>query len=879
MNRNGNAWIAIGCMLIVSAVFLPGFLWKKISTPNYVSEGGSSSVQENMLGKSSQDLLSKQMEYGFEENKGQIESSLDILYAFEVEGMGCYLKPNGINYVWVKEAYENENDLASVSDDESLTASVRYHTHQLNMVWEGANEDVEVIAEQPLSHVKHFHTASAKGGFRNVQQYRKVTYRNLYNHIDMVIYFQEDQMKYDFIVHPGGKVSDIQIAYEGQDEMQWQEDGSIHILHPLGSLKEGKPYTYQVNGSDQIAIASEYHLMDHTIGFKVNEYDPSETLVIDPSLKWATYYGGPKSEIGRAVATDGLGNVYVAGVASGYYAQFPTTGAHDYTSVGEYEAFLVKFNASGDRLWSTYFGGDKEDGALAVCTDKFRNVYIAGFTDSNTGIAHNGHDNTLCETNTGLGNRFWRDAFLAKFDEEGDILWATYYGGEDYNGSSKTEFGRAVCTDNDGNVYLAGSTTSSEYIAFNGHDNTFGGVEDAFLVKFSGNGTRLWATYYGKGGKDVANALDTDYWGNVYMAGYTESTNMGYQGFDMFYSGDEDAFLVRFDPDGEIVWATYYGGTEMDRGQSVDAHGFYVYLSGVTSSPSAIAHNGHDNTFNGETDAFLVQFTFVGARIWGTYYGGTANESTSGDDYKAYNSVAVSKHGDLYLAGPTNSISRIATANGYDNTHNGGYDAYLVRFNNKGQRQWGTYYGGDENDYAYGVTTDVSADVYIVGRTLSPTDIAHNGFDNDFDDSENAYSSDILLAKFDPYRVALPGDFPDDFKDLGRVVIPGDEPGLADKGKKAKTYSQSGTPTRGMHHPFKVYPNPAQNYAHIDIQELPVQKAQILVMDSRGSTVFSKDISEHSVSIDLDLSAFPSGLYIVSLQTENQRWSQKLIKN
>ncbi len=328
-------------------------------------------------------------------------------------------------------------------------------------------------------------------------------------------------------------------------------------------------------------------------------------------------------------------------------------------------------------------------------------------------------------------------------------LWGTYYGG------SGDEIANATCTDASGNVFIAGVTTSSigTSIATSGASQTiFGtGTNDAFLAKLDANGNRLWATYYGDAGDETAFSCATDASGNVFMSGITGSSGgtaiasaVCHQ--NVFGGGSYDCFLVKFDANGLRLWGTYYGGIADDFGQSVctDASG-NVYMAGITSSGTGtvIATVGsHQALKAAANDGFLVKFDAAGIRQWGTYYGG------SGPD-NAY-SCAVDLSGNVYIAGSSSSSGGtvIATATSHQPLKSAGNDAYLVKFNSSGVRQWATFYGGGGSDIGYSCITDAFGFVYLNGSTSSSggtiiaTAAAH----------QNTYaggSSDAFLTKFD----------------------------------------------------------------------------------------------------------------------------------
>jgi len=311
-------------------------------------------------------------------------------------------------------------------------------------------------------------------------------------------------------------------------------------------------------------------------------------------------------------------------------------------------------------------------------------------------------------------------------------VWGTYYGG------SENDYGYSCAMDGSGNVYLAGRTNSNSSIALGGHQNVLMGESDAFLVKFSSNGVRQWATYYGGNGGEVGYSCATDSSGNVYLAGQTNSTNaIASNGHQNTLGGFGDAMLVKFNSSGVRQWATYYGGGGNDYGRCcfADSNGD-VYLTGHGHSTSAIASDGHQNVHGGSADAFLVKFNGNGVRLWATYYGGM------GSEFGLH--CSTDSNGNVYIAGYTESANAIASS-GHQNSHGGGiYDAFLVKFNGNGVRQWATYYGGNGADIGSSCSSDGAGNVYLAGHTESNSAIA-------FDGHQNTYGggTDAFIVKFD----------------------------------------------------------------------------------------------------------------------------------
>jgi hypothetical protein len=354
------------------------------------------------------------------------------------------------------------------------------------------------------------------------------------------------------------------------------------------------------------------------------------------------------------------------------------------------------------RNWGTYFGDQSDDKVNSCTTDSIGNVYIAGETGFSAAlyfIATAG-----AHQSTHAGGAY--DAFVAKLNASGVVQWCTYYGG---NGD---EFGKDCAVDRLGNVYLTGSTGSTNGIASAGAFQVAkSGIADMFLVKFNSSGVRQWGTFYGGAGAEGANSCVVDNSGNIFVTGSTTSTGaMATFGAHQATHGGGtlDGFLAKFTALGVRQWCTYYGGADSDVGYAcaLDNSG-NVYISGQTGASStgtAIATAGSHQTSTGE--GFLAKFNTSGTRQWGTYYNGPG-----------YACASDKTGGFVYLAGSTSSGSGISTSGSHQTSIDGSSDAFLAKFDLSGVRQWGTYYGNTGADWGLGCNTDASGNVYLAGYT------------------------------------------------------------------------------------------------------------------------------------------------------------------
>ena len=785
---------------------------------NYAFANKNTDLQkaEKMVQKSS---------WAFEENKGQVKGAdgKKVKFVFKEENLSMFLMQAGIAYQFNKitypKGYKPLDKFASMKEHEkmeNLQSQIQTETYRMDVHLEGANPNPTIKTEGRSEDYIQYYNHNAL----DVRSYQKITYYEVYPNIDWVVYVNknaganEPKVKYDFIVHPGGDPSKIKLKTEWVEELKSNADGSITLNNRMGSVTEQRPVSFQ----DGRTIETNFAITQNTITFNLENFDKSKDIVIDPGLVWGTYYGGSGSskDYAQGCATDGSGNVYICLQTSS--TSFISSGGHQNTYGGSFsDAFLVKFNSAGIRQWATYYGGSDMESGNSCSTDGNGNVYLTGYTGSTSNIASGGHQNTY---GGGL-----QDAFLVKFNSAGTRQWATYYGG------NLPDFGISCNVDINGNVYLAGNTESNNNIASGGHQNIFGENGDIFLIKFNSAGVRQWATYYGGSNRDEGGAFTIDISGNIYLTGSTESTNnIASGGHQNNYSGDIDAFLVKFNSSGIRLWATYYGGSAQDNGYNCATDGSgNVYLAGRTFSSNNIASGGHRNTQGDSANAFLVKFNNVGVRQWATYYGGV-NYGGSDKNYSG-GICATDGSGNVYLAGSTFSTSDIASG-GHQNTIGGSQDAFLVKFNSNGVRQWATYYGGSGWEIATVCATDGSGNLYLSGITSSFSNIASGGHRNTLDGEDDSF-----LAKF-----------------------------------SNSTNSSLSENTSYLHN-IQIYPNPSEKMLHIETNE--PEEWNAVISDSKGSKINQIQFQK---STQLDINNYAPGVYYIQLTSKEEVLNYKFIK-
>jgi len=551
----------------------------------------------------------------------------------------------------------------------------------------------------------------------NVPNYARVQYRQVYKDIDLTYYGNGRRLEYDFNVIPGGDPKAIKLAFAGVQNAEIDQTGDL-VLHTNSGedVRLQKPFAYQNLERGRREIDVSYIALDTSaefrkpqsairkrrIGFRVGEYDQSQPLIIDPVILYSTYLGGSGDDEGSTIAVDSAGNAYVIGFTDSL--NFPTVNPKQGASGGPpQDVFVAKLNPAGNALvYSTYLGGDGQDHGSAIAVDAAGAAYISGYSGStNFPVV-----NALQANNKGPFN-----VFVAKLNPTGSqLVYSTYLGG------TAGEFASAIAVDGSGNAFVAGVTTSPDFPTANAFQSAFGGnLADAFVSKLNPSGSQLvYSTYFGGTGNDGVTGVGLDSNGNAFITGVTFSTNFPIAGAAQasFGGGDFDAYAAKISSGGQLVYSTYLGGSDDDRGYriAVDASG-NAYVAGQTASANFPKVSALQTTFGGGTDAFVTKLNPGGAIAYSTYLGGTGIDGATG--------IAVDNGGSVYVTGLSNSGDFPAVA-ALQAVNNGDSDAFVARLNAAGSAlTYSTYLGGSGLDAALAIAIDAAGSAYVFGQTNS----------------------------------------------------------------------------------------------------------------------------------------------------------------
>ena len=702
----------------------------------------------------------------FEANQGQSDAAVEFLA--RGAGYGLFLT--------------NDEAVLALRRASSSDAAV------VRMKLANANPRAAVVGAQELPGKSNYFIGNdPKKWYRDVPQFARVRYRSVYPGVDLVYYGRQGRLEYDFEVAPGSDPAQIRVRFEGARSLKIAGNGDLQVGQDGAELRLLAPRVYQRYGSEQRAVSARFQILsEREVGFALGDFDRGRELVIDPVLTYSTYLGGSGIESCStitglvqtpgcpAIAVDSAGSVYVAGSTTS--TNFPVTpGAYQGAPASGFKAnvFVTKFNTTGSALvYSTYLGGNGLDYTAGIAVDSAGDAYVAGTTTSSN-FPTNGVNAPFQGAPLSAG----KHVFVSVLASSGSSLfYSTYLSG---NG---TDIASGIALDPSANIYVTGTTTSTE--SETGFPSTIGAFQVAsaatnqsFLTKLDaatpGTGSLLYSTYFGgsspSNGSVVGGGVAVDTNSNAYITGATTFTNMpvlnAYQGT---LNGGYDVFVAEFNPTAvsgsQLVYSTYLGGAGDDFGYGIAVDSsFYAYVTGATNSTDdfGITQTSGTTAFQGTygggpSDAFVAKLgvpctgtsctTTTVPLTYFTYIGGAATDVGT--------AIAVDTIGGARVTGWTNSTNFPVVNSRLAQTNYGGgsSDAFVARVDTTATTPTAPghnsdYFGGNGTDIGTSMATDSEGAYYLAGETSSTA-----GFPllNAFQPALNG-PSDAFVSKLGPY--------------------------------------------------------------------------------------------------------------------------------
>lgn len=670
----------------------------------------------------------------FEPNEGQADGRVKFLA--HGAGYGLYLAPKAA--------------LLSFPKRSQTRAQAA-----IEMQLAGANENSQLSGtDRQTAHSNYFIGNDPSHWLRNIPQFARVRYPDIYPGIDLAFYGKQGRLEYDFDVNPGADPRMIDLDFKGANNVKIAANGDLVLSLDGRELRFESPRVYQNSAHGVQTIAGSFVLRgEHRAGFEIGAYDRSRTLVIDPVLAFSTYLGGSGDESCSsvagltfvphcpAIAVDSASRAYVAGVTTTSSGTFSGSTPDVIPPVGAANIFVARFNpisAGANSLdYVTYFGGGGTQYPAGVGVDSGFNAYVAGTTDSSNffttvGAFQNGP--------LSAGNH----VFVSKLDSSGSvILYSTYLSG------TGTDLASGLALDNLGRAYVIGITNSSDFPHTAGALQISPAATNQFFFSkidpsLSGTNSLSYSTYIGgstpSSGTVVGGAVAVDSSFNVYLAGGTNFTDMPtLNAYQSANQGGYDVWAARLNAPANNTqqytpqFETYFGGSGDDTAYGIatdPSSTANTYITGSTTSsniatvPVVTSGSPFPKAFGGGTDAFVTKF---GALLttgtnsgkvplnYFTYLGG------GGTDIGL--AVIADSSQNARVIGWTNSSDFPAVNSPVQANLAGGKDAFYARILTTGisstTSSSSTFLGGSGNDIGTGVAVDSALNTYLTGETSS----------------------------------------------------------------------------------------------------------------------------------------------------------------
>jgi hypothetical protein len=570
--------------------------------------------------------------------------------------------------------------------------------------------------------------AHAAGGA--AQPLTAVRYANLWPGINLVYDAPPGSLlRSNFTIAPGADPAQIRLSYNVPARLL--QDGSLEFAFATGTLTASTPIAWQEIGGERVPVAAQFQVAQNSqtplVSFRVGEYNPAYSLVIEPILVWTTFLGSSNQDSASSITVDGSGNVYVTGDSSA------TWGSPVNAFGGGNDTFVAKLDSSGALIWNTFLGGSSDTGT-GIAVDGSGNVYVIGNSDATWGSP----------VNAFAGGS---DAFVAKLDSSGAPQWNTFLGGSGFDN------GYGIAVDGSGNIYVAGESDAAWGTK---PINGYCAYDDAFVAELDNSGTLQWNTFLGGSDDDYAHNITIDGNGNIYVIGYSSAT---WGSPVNAFAGNFDAFVAKLDSSGATQWNTFLGGSGMTLGVGIALDGSgNIYVTGVSTASWGSPHND----YSGNYDAFVAKLDGSGALIWNTFLGSSSEDASYG--------IAVDGSGNVYVTGLS-----AATWGSPLNAFSGGNDAFLAKLDGSGALIWNTFLGGSGSDSGTGIAVDGSGNIFVSGDSDATWGSPLNAFAGGGDAFVARIYSPILVVQGNGQTIPSGDATPsiDDNTDFGTAAISG----------------------------------------------------------------------------------------------------------
>lgn len=662
---------------------------------------------------------------GFIENGGQFHEN--VLYMADYHNQTVYLDKQGFTVLlhdhekWeeIIEAYHKHSDKKNKHN-----ADIAFGFHAIKYHFLNANFSNPRAMESAKEYYNYFLGNDPSKWVSKVAKHYTLVFKDIYPGIDLEFQAIDQRFKYNFILHPGADIKDIQLQITGADQLTVLDD-QIIVDYRFGTFWELMPISYFLKDGIKEITHLQYTLNNGLIGFTLAQdgLDSSQALIIDPELVFSTYAGNSVDNFGFTATYDSKSHLYAGGIATSPSVLIPngkypvTSGAFDVTFNGgtgrepanlRCDITISKYDSSGKTLlYATYLGGTDDEYPHSLVVDKNDNLIVFGTSYSVNFPVGSNAPQAL--------NAGGTDIIVVKLSADGSqLLGGTYLGGSGNDGLNQSaatkyfyadDFRGEVNVDTADHIYIATSTSSSNFpVSTGAHKGNLSGVQDGIIACFNADISQLnWATYFGGNRADAIYSIDIGKNNNLYISGGTSSSDLDAAGSlgTAFNGGRADGFVSEFNELGQHISTAYWGTDKYDQILSleIDKYG-NVFVVGHSEGKMPVKGSVYSITGSGQ---FLSKFDKdLKSVLLSTIYGsgkGSPDVTINAFLVDECDKIFVSGWGGSLYIGPQGALANMPlTADAIQSTTDGN-DFHLAVFRKDFKDLvYGTYFGGNLTD-------------------------------------------------------------------------------------------------------------------------------------------------------------------------------------
>ncbi len=540
------------------------------------------------------------------------------------------LVPGGLAYTFIDQQKLDQLHELGHQASEIAPSDLQIQAHRVQVSFKGSDRSsVPVPFGKLPEYYNYFLGRDPSTWSSHVAAYEGVTYPAYYSGIDLKVYIQGNNVKYDFNLAAGADPTQISFEYAGVDQVSI-EKGDLSITASKFTFYEKKPIAYQIIDGKKIFVNCEYVLKNNRVSFIFPQaYNVCFPLVIDPLLIFSTYSGSTADNWGSTATPGEKGTLYSSGVMNHHLGgMFPaTTGAFQVAYGGAYDVAILKYDSTGQTLlYASHLGGSGNESPHSLVINQQNELLVLGTTSSGNfpttpGAIDNSYNGGTFESNVIPYNN-GSDLFVARISADGSqLLASTYLGGSANDGLNPQisplvanygdELRGDIITDPAGNIYISSVTSSFNFPVVNSFGLTYkGGETDALVLHLNANLTQIiWGAFLGGTAEDASHTIKIDAAGDLFVAGGSSSSDFPITSgvYQNGYAGSVDGWISKIKGDGSTLLASTFTGTpDFNQVYFIDLDNEEnVYAYGQTAGNFPISAGVYSNANSGQ---FLQKF-------------------------------------------------------------------------------------------------------------------------------------------------------------------------------------------------------------------------------------------------------------------------------